>query len=191
MTKQKHLPLDVKKVAVTAAAAKALREAERDKRFPTEANKAAVKAAAKAEGKPVKAIKPAKEQVAFLRRILPKGSAFYAISMAARPTKNPLLFAHTQAALGVLNMFAPDRPAVPKTTLVTLIGDRAVKHHSEKGNFESAKDHGIRLSAQGRTEFASRKVDNKVANAFVELFISGKAGADTQVRQGEVYAVKA
>lgn len=134
-----------------------------------------------------------KVAVTFVPRTFGKGKVAHCIAEHHRPTSGSRLFAHTQAALTALGMFAPERPAVPEKALLTIMGQRAVTYHTKQMNFERVKDHGIRLTAQGYNAFRERavsgKVDGGLANDFLAILIDGKAAPSTQVQQDAVYQV--
>lgn len=184
--------LTATKAAPTAAQAKAERDAERAKRYPAAAKAEAAKGKPVAGGKPAEKItKVAKPQVEFKARVYKAGQTMHAIAATGRPSSGPRLFAHTFAVLSVLGMFDSKRIAVPKTQLMTLLGDRAVSYHlKDTTNFEDAPKNGIRLSIKGRNHFTDRGVDNQIANAFVSLLLDGKVSAETGVAEGNVYATR-
>lgn len=173
---------------------KAARDAERAKRFPSAAKAEAEKAAAKSEGRPAKTRLPKPAAVAFVDRQIKPGATMYAVAEnGARPQSGSRLYAHTHAVLSVLGMLAANRPAVSQSIIRTVMGPTALKYHLQKGNFETAADHKVRVTTDGLATFKERqqtgKVDNKAANAFVDLFLTGKASADSGVAQANVFQV--
>lgn len=128
--------------------------------------------------------------VPFVNRTPTRNSVFV-IADGARPAQGSLLFAHTHAALSLLGMLNPNRPAIPKRAVLTFLGQRAVTNHLKQGNFEHAPDHKIALSEIGRDHFLGRvnqgMINGRVANAFTDLFIDGKVDSITGVKAGEVY----
>lgn len=137
-----------------------------------------------------KAAKPKTELVKVTPRKVAKGKMVHVIAKDARPGSGRALFAHTHAALVVLGLIDASRPAVPRSSLLTLIGQRAVDHHTKDMNFETAPDSGIRLSSAGLTKFRAREVegkfDGKLANAFISLFLDGEV-KDTGVAKANIY----
>ncbi len=180
---------------LTAAAAtpvgdkKAQREAERAKRFPAQAKAdAEALAAREAKAKGEVVAKPKKSilsGVAFVVKTMPKGKRPWALSEGGRPMGGVSLFAHTHAALNLLGMFKPERPAVSEVALRTLIGPTAVNYHLNKTrNFVAAGDQKVRLSADGIKKFGARPVDNGMANLFTDFFITGKLDASLRIDEG-------
>lgn len=187
-------PKAAKPAAKSVDPKKAEREAERAKRYPSAAKKESEKATAKAEGRPATTRLPKPSPVAFVEKQAKPGASIFAIAEnGARPQSGSRLYAHTHAVLAILGMLSPQRPAVPQAIIRTVMGQTALKYHLSKGNFEEAADHKVRLSSEGLTVFRERqttgKVDNKAANAFVDLFLTGKASADTGVAQANVFQV--
>lgn len=96
----------------------------------------------------------------------------FVFAAGARPSSGPRLFAHTAAALKLLGM--ENGRKVPRESLVTVVGDKAVKYHTEGGNME--RDEGnIGLTKAGITTFAERKVDASLVQAFLDAFQSKKS----------------
>ena len=149
----------------------------------------------KPEAAKTEKVKPAKEVVAFVGRTLKPGAPFYTIAIGARPGNGSRLKAHTHAALTVFGMLGDDRAAVPRSALLTMMGATAVGYHMKNANLEDAPNNGVRVSSTGLTMFRSRqregKVDGRVANAFVDLFIDGKNDeAVTLIKPENVYQSK-
>lgn len=144
-----------------------------------------------AKPKVVKVKPAAKEIVAFVARTVKAGTAVHVIAEDARPVSGVRLFAHTHAALTLLGLMSPSRPAVPQKAVLTVMGQRAVTYHTKQGNFEAAPNHGLRLSISGINKFKNRVteglLDGKLANAFMALFIDGKVASETGVSSGKVY----
>lgn len=159
------------------------------------AEKPAAKAAAKPEvKKPEAKAKPAaKPTVALVTRMATKGQTLHVLSDSARPAAGRALFAHTHAALTVTGMLNPQRPAVPRNLVTTVLGQRAVNYHVAQGNFETTADHGIRLSATGYSGFRERadsgKVDAALANDFQGMLLDGEPGK-TGVAKGNLFVYK-
>lgn len=170
-----------------------------------QAKKPAAKAASKKPAaKPEKAVQAAQEPVKsagkkaaaavvqFLDMRLAKGSPVYSIAIDARPTSGQRLAAQTHAALTVMGMLEPERPAVPKSLILALMGQTAVTYHTRERNIESAPNNMLRLSIAGRNKFVNRlaegKVNAELSNAFVELFTKGKALEITGIAQAQVFA---
>lgn len=152
----------------------------------------------KGTGKPVetpkKVTKPAKAVVEFVARTVKPGTPIFACANdQVRPGNGPRLFAHTHAALTVLGLLDASLPAIPKGTLLTLMGQRAVTYHTQEMNFASAPNNHIHLTADGRNKFMTRLVDGKVdgalANAFLALMIDGKVEG-TGVAVENIYSFK-
>lgn len=141
-------------------------------------------------GKTVRKADPA----AFHARKIAHGAVVHVINETARPSSGQKLFAHTHAALTALGLLEPARPAIPTGYVLTLMGQRALTYHTKKQNFESAPNHAVRLTVTGRNWFTSRfnegKVDVNLANAFMSLFLEGKAAPQTGVAQANVYTTK-
>lgn len=199
-------------------ATKATKAAEKAKRFPTQAKidaeKAAKKAAPKAAKPVVKKVtktttkaapkatpkatskateKLAKATAAFVARVLPKGKMAHVIAQDARPTQGVRLFAHTHAALHLLGLFSPALPAVSERAVLTIMGQRAVAYHRKENNFTTGPNYTLSLTPAGYTKFKARgvegKIDGKLANAFLDLFIDGKVDPALQVPADKVYQV--
>lgn len=111
------------------------------------------------KGRPVSATKNKKVAV-----------TLYAIAPGHRPSEGAALFAHTQAALTVLGMWAPQRPAAPADKLEALIGERAFRHHLKQRNFEGSDK--IRLSSDGYAAFRKRETAGKIDPNLVEAFVA-------------------
>jgi hypothetical protein len=182
--------LSAKRVAAKATSKPATKKASATK---APAKGKTIRKADKAPAKKTapKAATPKAAAVAFVARTIKAGSKVHAIAEDARPVSGKNLFAHTHAALTLLGLLDATRPAVPQKHVLTVMGQRAVTYHSKQMNFESAPNHGIRLSTAGRNWFVNRmaegKVDTGLANAFMTLFIDGKADPKTGVAQGKVY----
>lgn len=159
---------------------------------PTTKAKAASKPAVKKSEvakKTEKAAAPEKavEKAVFTVRLAPKGKPIFALDEISRPRSGRLLLAHTHAALSVLGLMAEARPAVPKGSLLTLIGARAVKYHLSSDNLEDAPDGGIRLTLKGYNTFKTRSVDATAAMAFQAAFLDGKADPSINVSPARLY----
>lgn len=186
----KSVQVQIEKPVVLAAE----REAERAKRYPSEAKKAAEaaakKAAAKTAPKAEKAEVKKVEQVKFAGRFAKKGSPVYVIAADARPGNGRLLFAHTHASLALFGMLDATMPAAPKSALLAFMGSTAVGYHLKERNMVEGAE-GVSLTTAGRNKFMNRltegKFDTKVAMAFQTLFIEGKADPVTQVNQKNIY----
>lgn len=79
---------------------------------------------------------------------------FYAVLGGARPTSGGKLYAHTFAALSVLGITTAKGSAL-SSHLRTLIGDRAVNHHTGVANLVERNDR-VSLTKQGVLFFAER-----------------------------------
>lgn len=161
------------------------------KAAPVKKQEAAVKTApAKSAAKTA----PAQSKTTALKnRIAPKGSTLHVATDGARPEVGKLLAAHTHAALTVLGMLQPTRPAASKAAVSTVLGARAVKYHAGKGNFEMTADSGIRLSSAGYAAMTARVSDGKIdvasANAFMDMLIDGKVEGTT-LDKSAIYPVR-
>lgn len=127
-----------------------------------------------------------------IKRTAKKGQAIFAIAEAARPGAGTSLFAHTHAALTVLGMLDPKRPSVPQSSLLSLLGPRAVSHHRKELNFESGPGMSLRLSADGYRKFQQRAttggIDAEKANAYIGLFLDGEVKG-TGVSKSSVFKI--
>lgn len=146
------------------------------------------KAASKPKVEKQEAAKVAeKEATKFIPRVAVKGQSLYALDAISRPRSGRLLLAHTHAAMVVLGLFSESRPAIPKASLLTLLGERAVKYHIQKDNLESAPDHGIRLSLKGYNTFKTREVDADAAMAYQAAFLDGKVDSKVNISKGHLF----
>lgn len=158
------------------------------------------KGAAKPTGKTVRKASPksdtalkasaaAADAVKFITRTAQPGKTVHVLSEETRPVSGKKLYAHTHAALTILGMLGGG--AAPKKAVLTVMGQRAVSYHLAQGNFESAPDHGIRLSTLGANFFKNRfiegKVDVQTANAYTTLFLDGTIDDVLGVNAGNVY----
>lgn len=90
-----------------------------------------------------------------------------------RPSHGKALLAHTLAALQVLGMTGPRRPAVAEAALTKVIGARAVRYHSEKtGNMEATALGSIRLTEEGVNFFNTRVRDGRVEQGMVDGYVT-------------------
>lgn len=148
----------------------------------------ATQAAAPATDKP-----KAKAAPALKTRVAAKGAQLYVATDTARPAVGKLLAAHTHAALTVLGMLQPSRPASSRAAVSTIMGARAVKYHMGEGNFEDTADNGLRLSSAGYSKLQERvhggKIDVAQANAFMDMFLDGNV-TGTPVAKANIYPVK-
>ena len=144
---------------------------------------------------PAPAVKKAAEKpaVALKNRVAAKGAQLYVATDSARPAVGKVLAAHTHAALTVLGMLQPSRPASSRSAVSTVIGARAVKYHMGEGNFEDTADNGLRLSSAGYSKLQARvsegKIDVGAANAFMDMFLDGNV-TGTPVAKANIYPVK-
>ncbi len=126
-------------------------------------------------------------------RVAAKGAQLYVVTDSARPAVGKLLAAHTHAALTVLGMLQPSRPAASRSAVSTILGARAVKYHVGEGNFEDTSDNGLRLSSAGYGKLQARvaegKIDVPTANSFMDMFLDGNV-AGTPVAKANIYPVK-
>jgi hypothetical protein len=181
-------------VEKTAPAQKKLTNAER---FPTAAKAEAEAAAKKAAAKSAPAAKPVEKtapvQAKFVNRTVKKGSPVYVLAVNSRPAHGRRLFAHTHAALALFGMFDASAPAAPKDAVLAFMGQTAVTYHLSERNFAEGPN-GISLTVAGRNKFMNRltegKFDVKVAMAFQDLFITGKADASLGVKDGAAFPVQ-
>lgn len=175
----------------------AARDADRAKRYPSEAAKPSAMAAMADTLAPAKAATPtkpatkkpaaktvkkpatpttakpkpsAKDTVKFVARVMKPGQSVTVLSVVARPSSGAKLYSHTHAALTILGMFSDGRPAVPKAAVITLIGQRAVDYHSKELNFEAAADQKIRLSITGMNEFKNRLSSGRANPALANAY---------------------
>lgn len=151
----------------------------------------AAQPAKKTAAKPV----PAKKTAPAVKFVASKiKGAFFAVQADKRPQFGRALFAHTHAALAVLDMLDPKRPAAPKAALLTLCGQRVVDYHVRESNFEAVKDNGIKLTPTGLEKFQSRLADGRldvdVANEYAALFVTGKPGPKLNIGTGHVFQTK-
>lgn len=180
--------LEAKGVGVPAqeAAKTTAKSASKPKATPAKASEEKA-----AKGPEKAAEKPAEAPVQFVPRQYVKGEKLYFIDELNRPAAGRLLFAHTHAALTVLGLLDAKRPAVKKSQLLTMVGQRAVNYHTKKQNLESAPDGHIRLSVLGYNSFSNRardgKVDLSAATAYQSAFLDGKPDAKINVKQSNLY----
>lgn len=126
-------------------------------------------------------------------RVAAKGAQLYVATDTARPAVGKMLAAHTHAALTVLGMLQPSRPAASRSAVSTIMGARAVKYHIGEGNFEDTSENGLRLSSAGYGKLQARVADGKIdvtaANSFMDMFLDGNV-AGTPVAKANIYPVK-
>ena len=100
-----------------------------------------------------------------------KSKPLFCIHVGSRPDHGRLLYAHTHAAMVALGMLTPQRPAVPKSRLCGMVGDRAVSYHLREHNLEKSAGDGVRLTPAGIATFNSRLEDGRVDSADVDAFL--------------------
>lgn len=97
----------------------------------------------------------------------------FLVAAIARPQAGSRLYAHTVAAMTVLGMFGKERPAVPRTTLESVIGTTAVRYHVDvKKTMEEQADR-VGLTEDGVGFFRTRGYSKEDAKAFEKLFRTG------------------
>ena len=183
-----------KTVTVTKPAAKTVGKtkpaAKQSAKPEVKAAKTTAPAATKAEAKTA-APKVETPKIALAVRTVAKDQPVFAIAETARPGAGKALFAHTNAVLTALGLLKPERPAVPKSSVLTLMGQRAVTHHLKSGNFEDAPDTGLRLSSTGLSKFRERQgsLDVAMANGFLGMILDGKTDG-TPVSRSNLYSAR-
>lgn len=95
---------------------------------------------------------------------------FY-IADAFRPSAGERLAAHTAVFLEAFGLLAGK--AVPTATAKTIIGARAVKWHSDNGNFISTPQ-GLALSVVGVAAFSRRQINEEYRAAYEQVLIEGQ-----------------
>lgn len=90
-----------------------------------------------------------------------------------RPAAGAMLFAHT-AAFFELSGFGSGK-VLPRATIIQAMGARAVKYHTDRGNFEHAET-GMRLSPMGKEYFNEirAKAIPEYVNQYKEVMTTGK-----------------
>jgi hypothetical protein len=96
----------------------------------------------------------------------------YHIAQGFRPMSGAKLFAHTAAFLDLSGI--SEKKPVARALAVRVMGQTAVKYHTERGNFHHAAE-GLFLTVIG-TEYLRkmRAVDPELRAAFVEVLSTGK-----------------
>lgn len=151
------------------------------------APKATAKAVAKAPQKaPVRSAPASKTSKAAVRQL-------YMLTDAARPSKGTMLYAHTHAAFDALGMLKESRPSVLRSTVQTLIGQRALRYHlQDRKNLEAVDAERVRMTPAGVAFFRDRlstgRVSKPTADAFYNVFVNGKADAKIHVKQTQIVA---
>lgn len=107
-------------------------------------------------------------------RIVRKAPLRFYVEDYARPSAGAALFAYTRAWMELTNI---DKVAVPHERVVRIAGQRAVKYHTDNGNFERTPK-GLILSAKGKRFFAARDakelMDPEAHAAYVETMTRGR-----------------
>lgn len=129
------------------------------------AAKRAPKAAAAPAVKPAKAkaAKAVKKPTAKAKPAAPKGIAY---TITNRPSSGVLLFAYTQAALSLLDMY--NGAAVEKAMMAKVMGLTAISYHVGKGTMQRGDDGKYSLTAQGIAFFTERAT--RAQSAHVAMF---------------------
>lgn len=106
----------------------------------------------------------------------------HAIRDNFRPGSGGALFAHTSVFLTHAGI---DKTPMPRATVETFIGARAIKWHTESGNFEIVADRrdaggkltqrgGLMLTPKGVETFGKRKPDPELFSAFENVLCRGE-----------------
>lgn len=136
--------------------------------------------------------KPARRVVARMKTVTPplpetsvKAAAktFFHLKAVARPKAGGRLYAHTQATFELFGMLKGK--AIARARLEPFIGMKAICHHVSIGNL-AEKGADIFLTKQGREQFAKRKVDREVVDAFLSVFKTGKASPVAEVKNFQI-----
>lgn len=168
-------PMDAIKAALTGKGAGTIMKPVAKKTTAKPAPKPEKAAAPK---KPVQESKPGKPTaealVKFVARTVKPGATIHVLSITDRPSVGAKLTAHTHAALTMLGMLDASRPGAAMSTVLTMLGQRAVSYHKSEGNLEDGPDRTVRLTISGRNNFVNRKVNAALANDYLSMFIDGK-----------------
>lgn len=115
---------------------------------------------------------------------------FFVFVEGARPTSGKRLFAHTNAALFFLGM--AEKNTAKKNAVLALLGNRAVKHHTDIGNFENQAD-SLKLTKKGYDFFSGRvaegKVDSELSAAFLAAIQKGKIDSSAGIKDNHLVPV--
>lgn len=147
----------------------------------------AVKAPAAPKVKTPKAEKLAEVTEAFVARIAKPGTVVHVIAEGSRPVAGARLAAHTHAALVVLGMLNESQGEATYRDALSVLGSKAVRYHLKEHNMELVANGMIRLTKVGLSKFASRVVDNALANRFVAMFLDGKVDSALGVNSSHVF----
>jgi hypothetical protein len=93
------------------------------------------------------------------------------IAESFRPSAGDRLAAHTAVFLEHMGLFAGK--AVPTDTARRIIGARAVKWHTDKGNMEYTSQ-GIMLTQMGHAAFSARNVNPEYVAAYEAVLLDGQ-----------------
>lgn len=171
------ISMDVASQMVAALTKEVAKSTAKKKGSNKPADKKADAPAAAPAATETKSVKPKTVETPLVSRQAKKGQTLFALVETARPVAGRALFAHTHAALTVTGMLQSSCPAIPQSVVYTLMGNRAISYHLKQGNFEQAKDHGIRLTTSGLNKFRGRAaeghIDAKMANGYVGMFLDG------------------
>jgi hypothetical protein len=177
-------------------AAKGIGVAPKDVKAPVKASAkaktaTAIKSASKPAAKPAIKAETAPVATPFVARHYVMGTPIYSLDETTRPVAGRLLFAHTHAALTVLGLLDASRPAVGKSQVLTLMGQRAVSYHLKQGNIEDGPNRTIRLSVLGLNSFkrriAENKIDTTAASAYQAAFLDGTPDKAIGITKANLY----
>lgn len=93
------------------------------------------------------------------------------IAESFRPSAGARLEAHTAVFLEAFGLFSGG--AVPTDTARKIIGARAVKWHTDKGNFEYTSK-GVALTMIGKAAFAARDINPEYKAAYEAVLLDGQ-----------------
>lgn len=96
----------------------------------------------------------------------------YCMMQGYRPGSGSALFAHTAAALALLGMDKGKR--IPRSTLTRILGETAVKHHTNSTGFFEQDSNGVAVSSMGRDAFAMRSINPELLAGFMDILTTGK-----------------
>lgn len=150
---------------------------------------------APARGKRVRKGSPTvvKERPAFVARLIDATKAIHVILPDERPRKAPGLPAHTHAVLTSLGMLTKARAPIRESSLATMFGPVAIRHHVAEGNIERVSGNKVRLTVAGLAKFEARATspgfDTALAQAYVDVFVDGKVAPVLNLKPTQVYQV--
>lgn len=90
----------------------------------------------------------------------------------ARPGAGASLYAHTSAVFELLKMNLGAK--IPRATLVSIIGETAVKYHLNVRCSLDWDNSGISVNSFGRDMFKTRAIDPELKAAWIEVLSTGK-----------------